>query len=172
MKIKEVIVVEGKNDTHKIKQAMNADTIETNGAGMTQETITLIKHAQKKRGVIVVTDLDFAGNQIRERINKMIPGCKHAYLPKSEAKPKNNRASVGIEHASNEASWEALQNVREIGEVKISDVNRADLITYGLIGTSDAKEKRELLGAHLHIGYANAKQLLKRLHLFNISRNE
>lgn len=172
MKITEIIVVEGKNDTHKIKQAVNADTIETNGAGMTQETLTLIKLAQKKRGVIVFTDPDFAGNQIRERINKIVPGCKHAYLPKNEAEPKNKRASVGIEHASNEAIQEALQNVHVMNDVKFSDVSRADLITYGLVGTSDAKERRELLGAHLHIGYANAKQLLKRLQLFNISRHE
>lgn len=172
MKISEIIVVEGKNDTHKIKQAVNADTIETNGAGMTKETIALIRLAQKKRGVIIFTDPDFAGNKIRERINQVVPGCKHAYLPKSEATPKNNRASVGIEHASHEAIREALQHVHEVAEVKFSDVSRADLVALGLIGTSDAKEKRELLGAHLHIGYANAKQLLKRLQLYNISRNE
>lgn len=172
MKITEIIVVEGKNDTHKVKQAVQADTIETNGAGMTKETIELIRLAQKRRGVIVFTDPDFAGNQIRERINKLVPGCKHAYLPKSEAKPEKKRASVGIEHASNEAIRQALRNVHEISELGTSDICREDLLTYGLIGSSDAKEKRELLGAHLHIGYANAKQLLKRLHLFAISRHE
>lgn len=172
MKIREIIVVEGKNDTHKIKQAVEADTIETNGAGMTKETIALIKHAQKKRGVIVFTDPDFAGNQIRERINKLVPGCKHAYLPRSEAEPGKKRASVGIEHASNEAIQIALQNIHEISEVGSSDIRREDLLMYGLIGTPDAKERRELLGAHLHIGYANAKQLLKRLHIFAISRHE
>jgi len=172
MKIKEVIIVEGKNDTHKIKQAVDADTIETNGAGMTQETISLIKHAQKKRGVIIFTDPDFAGNLIRKRINKIVPGCKHAYLPKHEAQPQKEHASVGIEHASNEAIQLALQNVKEIKALHVSDIERADLLSYGLIGTADAKEKRELLGARLHIGYANAKQLLQRLHMFNISKDE
>lgn len=172
MKITEVIVVEGKNDTHKIKRAVNADTIETNGAGMTEETITLIKLAQKKRGVIIFTDPDFAGHQIRERINRLVPGCKQAYLPKSEAIPKNKQSSVGIEHASNEAIQVALRNAHEMNQTVTSDISRMDLVELGLIGTSDAKERRELLGAHLHIGYANAKQLLKRLHLFNITRNE
>lgn len=172
MKITEIIVVEGKNDTHKINQAVVADTIETNGAGMTQETIGLIKHAQEKRGVIIFTDPDFAGNKIRERINKIVPGCKQAYLPKSEAEPSKEGASVGIEHASKEAIRKALKNVHELSDVHSSDISRDDLLTYGLIGTSDARKRRELLGAHLHIGYANAKQLLHRLQMFNISQNE
>lgn len=172
MKITEVIVVEGKNDTHKIKEAVEADTIETNGAGMTKETIALIKHAQEKRGVIIFTDPDFAGNKIRERINKVVPGCKQAYLPKSEAEPNKKHSSVGIEHASHEAIRAALENVHEMSALATSTISRDDLLTYGLVGASDARRRRELLGAHLHIGYANAKQLLHRLHMFNISQQE
>src|SRR5699024_470212 len=133
MKITEIIVVEGKNDTHKIKQAVEADTIETNGAGMTKETISLIKHAQKKRGVIIFTDPDFAGNHIRKRISNIVPRCKHAYLPKSEAIPNKERASVGIEHASLEAIQKALANVHEVNEVPTSNIERAHLLEYGLI---------------------------------------
>lgn len=172
MKITEIIVVEGKNDTHKIKQAVNADTIETNGAGMTKETIELIRHAQQKRGVIVLTDPDFAGEQIRKRINAQVPGCKQAYLARSEAEPTKAQTSVGIEHASSEAIRTALQHAQTIQNVETSTIRRDDLLAYGLIGTSDARRRRELLGAHLHIGYANAKQLLHRLQMFHISQDE
>ncbi len=34
MKIKEIIVVEGKDDTTAVRQAVNADTIETNGSAI------------------------------------------------------------------------------------------------------------------------------------------
>ncbi|HLS23890.1 MAG TPA: ribonuclease M5 [Pseudogracilibacillus sp.] len=172
MRIREVIVVEGKNDTHKVKQAVEADTIETQGAGMTQETIAKIKLAQKKRGVIVLTDPDFAGEQLRRRINHYVPGCKHAYISKYQALPGRIGSSVGVEHATIEAIREALRNVQTMETAKKSDITKKDLLKYNLIGTPEAKERRERLGERLHIGYANGKQLLQRLHLFNISRNE
>lgn len=48
MKIKEIIVVEGKDDTVAIKRAVDADTIETNGSAINEETINKIRLAQKK----------------------------------------------------------------------------------------------------------------------------
>lgn len=39
MKIKEIIVVEGRDDTVAIKRAVDADTIETNGSAVNEETI-------------------------------------------------------------------------------------------------------------------------------------
>ncbi len=63
MKIKEVIVVEGKDDTTAIRRAVDADTIETNGSAINEETIEKIKLAQKTRGVIVLTDPDFPGKR-------------------------------------------------------------------------------------------------------------
>lgn len=172
MKINEVIVVEGKNDTNKIKQAVKADTIETGGAALTEETLTLIKHAQRKRGVIIFTDPDFTGNAIRNKIADAVPGCRHAYLPKKDALPKSENESVGIEHASIEAIQIALQNAQTTSEVVTSTITKDDLITYGLIGTAESRKRRELLGDYLHIGYANGKQLLKRLRMFNITKDE
>ncbi len=172
MKIKEIIVVEGKNDTNKIKQAVEADTIETGGLTLSKETIQLIKHAQQKRGVIIFTDPDFAGNHIRRKIAEAVPGCRHAYLPKKDALPNNIKESVGIEHASLDAIRLALKNVQVEQKPSSESITHDDLLRHGLIGASDAKRRRELLGDHLHIGYANAKQLLKRLNMFNISRDE
>ena len=59
MKIKEIIVVEGKDDTTAIRQAVNADTIETNGSAINAETIEKIKLAKSTRGVIILTDPDY-----------------------------------------------------------------------------------------------------------------
>ncbi len=64
MKIKEIIVVEGKDDTVAIKRAVNADTIETNGSAVNEATIEQVRLAQKKRGVIIFTDPDFPGQKI------------------------------------------------------------------------------------------------------------
>ena len=59
MKINEFIVVEGRDDTERVKTAVECDTIETNGSAINQETLDVIRHAQESRGVIVLTDPDF-----------------------------------------------------------------------------------------------------------------
>lgn len=63
MKIKEFIVVEGRDDTTAIKRAVEADTIETNGSAINQATIEKIKRAQETRGVIIFTDPDYPGEK-------------------------------------------------------------------------------------------------------------
>ena len=82
MKIKEIIVVEGKDDTVAIKRAVEADTIETNGSAIDQKIIEQIKLAAEVRGVIIFTDPDFPGEKIRKKIIEKVPNCKHAFLPK------------------------------------------------------------------------------------------
>jgi len=172
VKIKEVIVVEGKSDTTKIQQAVQADTIETNGSAINKETLDLIKFANSRRGVIVFTDPDYPGQRIRNIIEREIPDCKHAFLPKEKAKSASSKKSVGIEHALIKDIQEALRNVYEVTTLTKIDINKNDLLQYGLIGASYSKEKRELLGNLLHIGFTNGKQLLKRLHMLQISKNE
>ena len=49
MKIQEVIVVEGKDDTKRIKMAVNADTIETRGSAISDEILDQIAELQEKR---------------------------------------------------------------------------------------------------------------------------
>ncbi len=94
MKIKEIIVVEGKDDTTAIKRAVDADTIETNGSAINQETIEKIRRAQETRGVIIFTDPDFPGEKIRNTISKEVSGCKHAFLAKEDAIAKNGKGLV------------------------------------------------------------------------------
>ncbi len=174
MKINEVIVVEGKSDTEKIKRAVEADTIETNGSAISTSTLHLIAHANEKRGVIIFTDPDYPGNRIRRIITEHVSGCKHAFLAKEEAVASTPNKSVGIEHASIEAIQKALKNVHTNGvsDGNKSDIVKIDLIHYGLIGHPHAQKRRELLGKRLHIGMTNGKQLLKRLYMFQITKHE
>jgi len=168
-----MIVVEGKDDTVKIKQVIDADTIETNGSAINKEVIQRIKHAKDKRGVIIFTDPDYPGERIRHIINQAVPGCKHAFLTQEEARAKNpNNRSLGIEHARPEAILNALRNVYELEEKKESLITKEDLLNYRLIGFKEASEKRRKLGEHLQIGYTNGKQLLKRLNQFQITKSE
>ncbi|MGM0877664.1 MAG: ribonuclease M5 [Bacillota bacterium] len=171
MKIKEIIVVEGKDDSTAIKRAVDADTIETNGSSIGESVIEQVKLAQQTRGVILFTDPDFPGEKIRKTLSEKVPGCKHAFLPKEEARPKKGRG-IGVEHASVESIRNALQSVKEEMDEFISEISLDDLLDAGLIGDNHAKARREKLGLLLRIGYTNGKQLHKRLQMFQISREE
>ena len=55
MKIEEVIVVEGKNDSLRLKSFFDCDTIETHGLGLSKETLRYIKEVNERRGVMMAT---------------------------------------------------------------------------------------------------------------------
>ncbi|SFK57857.1 ribonuclease M5 [Halobacillus dabanensis] len=171
MKIKEVIVVEGKDDTAKIKSAVDADTIETNGSAIDEVVLEQIKHAQQKRGVIIFTDPDFPGERIRHIVTQHVPDCKHAFLPKHLARAKHDKG-IGIEHASKADIQEALGAVYELVDVREGEITKQDLIGYGLIGSPHSATRRERLGIVLQIGKTNGKQLLRRLNMFHITTEQ
>lgn len=171
MKIKEIIVVEGKDDTTAIKRAVDADTIETNGSAVNQETINKIKLAQKKRGVIIFTDPDYPGEKIRKTISARVPDCKHAFITKEAAISKTGKG-LGVEHAEPDVIREALKDAQFMHEQIVEEITNEDLITAGLIGGEGAKDRRIKLGKLLKIGYTNGKQLHKRLMMFQVSKQD
>lgn len=171
MKIKEIIVVEGKDDTVAIRRALDADTIETNGSAINKQTINKIKLALETRGVIIFTDPDFPGEKIRQTISAQVPGCKHAFLPKGEALHKYGKG-VGVEHASVESIRNALREAHIMQEEIVEQITKEDLITANLVGGTGSSQRREKLGEILKIGYTNGKQLHKRLMMFQISKQD
>ncbi|WP_412989546.1 ribonuclease M5 [Pediococcus siamensis] len=169
-KIKEVIVVEGKDDTVRIKKAVNADTLETRGSAISEETIAQIRRLQEQRGVIVFTDPDFSGEKIRKTISAEVPNVKHAFLARRDAVP-SKKGSLGVEHATPEAIRAALSKVYPETADAPLQITREDLLDADLIAGTHAKQRREELCELLNIGYVNGKQLVKRLQLFQISRD-
>lgn len=169
MKIKEVIVVEGRDDLDAIKKAVDAEIIVTHGYGIKESTFKLIEVAAKKKGVIIFTDPDFAGEQIRNRINKRVKGCKHAYLIKEDAYHKGD---IGVENANPKSIIEALEKAKCNLEESTYLFTKEDLVLCELLGHPDSTAKREALGKLLGIGYANGKQFLSRLNNYGITRQQ
>lgn len=167
--IKEIVVVEGHADTAAIKRAVDADTIETGGSALDEMTLRTIALAQQRRGVIIFTDPDYAGERIRTIISQRISGCKHAFLPQEEAVKYGD---IGIEHASPAAIRQALANVRTENWRHRTDITWSDLLQRGLINHPQAAKRRRLMGDTLGIGYNNGKQFFKRCHMLQITRAE
>jgi ribonuclease M5 len=173
LKINEIIVVEGKDDTTAVKRAVIADTIETGGSAINDDILAQIKQAQLRRGVIILTDPDYPGQKIRQQISDAVPGCLHAFIQRQKAISK--RGKCGVEHAAPEAIIEALKHFKQ-GQAEESakpiSLSISDLQARGLLGGPDARRMRQYIGESLHIGYANGKQFIKRILTFRISKEE
>lgn len=167
--IKEVLVVEGKMDIIAIDKAVEADCIITGGFSLKPKTLDDIEKAYKKRGIIILTDPDCAGERIRKFLAKRFPEAKHAFVPKEEATANDD---IGIEQASPEAIRTALEKVRTLDWNPTNEFTSADLIMNGLSGSNASSERRAVIGAKLGIGYANAKTFLTRLNHYGVTREE
>ncbi len=163
--IREIVVVEGKNDTKRLRSFFDLDTIETHGMSLNEETIELIRQLNEKRGVILFLDPDSPGEKIRDRLNKQIPGLKNAFVMKEDARTKKK---VGIEHASKEVLADALKNLITYGDCEES-LSREDFIKLGLSGREDSAAKRNRISSFFHLGKCNAKTLYKRINLAGIT---
>lgn len=167
--IKEVIVVEGRDDITAVKKAVEAEVIAVGGFGINKRVIDRIQEAQKRKGVIVLTDPDFAGEKIRKIIAKRVPGIKHAYISRAEG---TKEGDIGVENAVPEAIIKALQEAKATTGEKREEFNINDLMFFKLSADPRAKVRRELLGKELRIGYGNANQLLSRLNNYGINKDE
>lgn len=164
-RIKEIIVVEGKNDTHTLRRYFDCDTIETGGDSVSRATIERIKEAKERRGVIIFTDPDTPGEHIRRVINQRVPGCKHAFINKTKARTDKK---VGVEHAGQQDLWQSLSNCVTFEE-DVQTLEWSDYLDLGLVGD---KTLRNYVCERFHIGPCNAKTCFKRLNQMKISLTE
>ena len=169
IEIKEIIIVEGRNDSAAIKRAVSAETIETHGFGIREETWAQIEKAYLEKGIIVFTDPDFSGEQIRKKLSERFPTAKHAYLTRTSA---TKNGDIGIENASPEAIMQAIQKAKASLENITQTFTYADIQKLGLTGDNDASEKRAAAGKLLGIGYGNAKSFLNKLNKYGITVEE
>ena len=167
--LKEVLVVEGKMDTVAIRRALEADTIETGGFTLAPYTLRQIEAAYQKRGIIILTDPDGAGERIRRFLTERFPEAGQAFIPKIKATANND---VGVEQAQPEAILAALAKVRHHDYRPQVEFTHMDLFRYDLNGSPQAAARRDALGAELGIGYGNAKRFLERLNHYGVTRKE
>ena len=156
--IKEVIVVEGRDDIRAVKRALDCELIATGGFGFPKGVMERIKSAQARRGVIIFTDPDYAGERIRKKISDQVESCKHAFLPREDASPESILA--------------ALAKVRTEIKTENKEFSNVDLVKNGLIGGDQSSHKRDKIGRILGIGYGNSKQFLSRLNNYGVTRKE
>ena len=172
MTIKEVIVVEGRDDISAVKAAVDAEIIQTNGFAIRKKgNIEKLRVAYENKGIIVLTDPDFVGEELRKYILKFFPEAKQAYISRKEG---SKDGDIGVENATPEDIIKALENAKcEVVQNNTEAIFTMDiLMDYKLSGFTESKELREKLGTELRIGYSNAKQFLSKLNRYGITMDE
>lgn len=181
IKIKEAIIVEGRDDEARVKQAIDAMIIVTHGFGIKEETWTLIDKAYREKGVIIFTDPDHAGEMIRRKIEKRCPKALHANLSREKARKNKD---IGVENARPQDILTAIMSAKSKksetqGKSLLSNNSQSesplspeDIYALGICGGEGAKIRRERLCDKLGIGYTNAKGFIKRANDFGISKKD
>ena len=166
-KIREIIVVEGTHDSDRLKRFFDCETIVTHGRGIKREVLDAIRTARDTCGVIVFTDPDTPGEALRTIVDRAVPGCMHAYIPKEKARTTRK---VGVEHADYEDLKDALDHVMTLCEGAEGEISPDDMLEFGLLGGPDAAKKRRALAALLHISYGSAAKMRKEMNRFGITK--
>ena len=183
MKLKETVVVEGRDDMSAVLAAVEADIIITHGYGITQKTLENIEAAYKRNGIVIFTDPDHAGRRIRERLEALFPDAKHAYLTERQAQKDGD---TGVENALPEDILKALTAAgckaadspdggdpqHKADGTPYTEVTADDMAALGLAGQQGSAERRAAAGEVLGIGNANAGAFLKRLKRLGIGLSE
>lgn len=158
LKIREVIVVEGKYDLNALKQMIDGIVVTTDGFGIfhNSEKMELIRRMAEKRGVVILTDSDGAGFVIRNHLKSCLPKeqVKHAYIPDVYGKEKRKRirskeGKLGVEGMSTDVLRRSLiaAGATIDGEAVFGGgtLSKADLFAIGLSGTPNSAENRAKL---------------------------
>ncbi|MCR5577087.1 MAG: DUF4093 domain-containing protein [Oscillospiraceae bacterium] len=158
LRIREVIVVEGRYDKNTLSQVVDAVIVETAGFGVYNDAAKrrLLRTLAEARGLIVLTDSDGAGFQIRNYIK----GCvdpklvKHAYIPDVCGKERRKRApskegKLGVEGMEPQVLVDALlragATVEDSAAPTPAGITKVDLYARGLSGGKGSAEKRRAL---------------------------
>ena len=95
-----VVVVEGKDDTMRLKQFFpGIETVETNGSAVSDAVLAKLKKLAQSREIIVFTDPDVNGERIRRIVTEAVPTAKQAFITRKEGEPQK-KGSLGFHPSS------------------------------------------------------------------------
>ena len=164
IKVKEVIVCEGRYDKDTLSQVFDAVIIETGRFGVfnDREKLALLRRLAEARGLVILTDSDGAGFQIRGYLKGAIDPklVKHAYIPdipgrERRKKTASKAGTLGVEGMRPEVLVEALRRAgatlegAESSGGEAEELSAADMYALGLSGRPGSAALRAALLAEL-----------------------
>lgn len=178
-RVRQAIVVEGKHDAIRVRAAVEAVVVTTDGFRLfkDKEKLALLHRLAATRGLIVLTDSDSAGGVIRSHLQGSIPAEQmvQAYVPPIRGKERRKAAPskeglLGVEGMDAAVICAALERAGAVFEDEAAaprrtlGLTKADLMELGLTGGADSAARRRRLLAALELpGYLSANRLLEVL---------
>lgn len=158
-KLLPAIVVEGKYDKIRLSALVDAVILVTNGFQIYRqpEQLALIRHYAETVGIIILTDADAAGFQIRNYLKGAVTKGKiyHVYIPGIHGKEKRKTApsaegTLGVEGMDTQTLLMALERAGVFQESSDNisvrkPITPAMLYEHGLMGTCDCTTRRRKL---------------------------
>ena len=178
-RVRQAIVVEGKHDVIRVRSAVEAVVVPTDGFRLfkDKEKVALLRRLAATRGLILLTDSDSAGGIIRNHLCGCIPAEQllQAYVPPRPGKERrkatpSKEGLLGVEGMDAATILAALERAGATFEDEDAPpqeslgLTKADLLDLGLTGHPDsAARRRRLLEALELPGYLSANRLLEVL---------
>ena len=162
IKINEAVIVEGKYDKIKLSNILDALIIETNGFGIykDKERRDFIRRLAKERGLIILTDSDHSGFQIRNFIANCAKGgsVQHLYIPDVYGKERrkeqpSKEGKLGVEGISDDILIKLFSDngVEYENSQPRELITNYDLFAAGISGTPQAGKKKKKLLKQLNL---------------------
>ena len=92
--IKDVLVVEGAADASYISSLVEALIVTTNGYEIPDKEIDFLNHLPKGKKVLILTDSDKAGGEIRNRLNDRLTNLENILVSTMEGMDKDNQIKI------------------------------------------------------------------------------
>ncbi|MBE6644515.1 MAG: DUF4093 domain-containing protein [Ruminococcaceae bacterium] len=158
------IIVEGRYDKSTISSIFDATVITTDGFSVfnSKEKRMLIKKIGE-RGIILLTDSDAGGRQIRSFISGILPKEKiyHLYIPEIEGKESRKKTRsksglLGVEGMKREVLEKVFEKFIDRGSCNQNEsdkeqkmLTKLDFFNDGLSGGAGSAEKRKKISLAL-----------------------
>lgn len=160
--VKQPVIVEGKYDKIKLESLVEGLIITTDGFRIykDKEKLSLIRAFADNGGVIILTDSDGAGFQIRNHLKSCIGNGKitNIYIPdifgKEKRKEKPSKeGKLGVEGIDAEILRKAFLEAGVLTDHEPQEpwITKADLLDDGLTGGENSAELRKRLAAELSL---------------------
>ena len=156
IRLQQAVIVEGKYDKIKLEALVDAVILPTDGFRIfkDKEMRALIRSLAHTRGILVLTDSDAAGFQIRAHVRSIAAGGQvlHAYIPDIFGREKRKRTTsaegkLGVEGMNLLTLRTALERAGAGTEAppKGEALTKLDLYEQGLCGGPESAAKRRAL---------------------------
>jgi ribonuclease M5 len=182
LRIREVIVVEGRYDRNSLSQVVDALIFETKGFSIfhDREKLDTLRMLAEERGLIILTDSDSAGFVIRNRLKSLLPPekIKQAFVPSVPGKEKrkdrpSKEGLLGVEGMRPEELIQALKNAGATEDQSDGEaITDADFYRLGLNGKPGSAQLRRQLAQQLNLPPLISRQDLQKAAGLLLSREE